>query len=526
MGYPRGVNPASRSVPTALALGAVLGLGLLTRGLGLAENPPGVFLDESALAYNAWLVGASGIDQYGERWPLLFRALDDYKEPLFVYSVAGWLKLFGPSTANARLPAALFGVLGLAAAYGLGREALGSRRGGLLSALLLAVTPWHIQYSRWSEQAIALTVVHSAAVLFLLRTLRRGRHADAVAGGLLLALGLYAYSTARLVVPLTLVGFAGYAAWRRAERARPVRTALLAFAVACLPFAFSQLGLGVAPNLRAATLGLPLAEIPRAYLAHLAPGFLFVSGDGNLRHTPGAGLLPWYMGGLWLVGAAQAWRTRSRAGLGIVGLALMAPLAGALSREYPHATRALTLLPYAQITAAGGALALLDALPAAARAAGRVGLLLLVGLSFLVFWRGYWTAYPKASAAAWRYDVVPALGFAHEWAEPGESVWAPTAHYADWLFVARVPAAEILAQRDALARGRDAYDPYDVRGKYGFLDAQARLGRRAIDAAQRLELRPGLWLLPLPLVPPELVPRCLYRSEFTCVLRIRATSGS
>lgn len=515
-----------RAVPTALALAAILGLGVLTRGIGLRENPPGFFLDESALAYNAWLVGDAGIDQYGERWPLFFRALDDYKEPLFVYAVAAWLKLAGVSVASARAPAAGFGVLGLAIAYALGREALGSRRAGLVAALLLAVTPWHIQYSRWSEQAIALTVVHSAAVLFLLRALRRGRHGDAAIGGVLLGLGLYAYATAQLIVPLTLFGFVGYAAWRRRDQAGPVRTAVLALALAGIPFALSRGALGVGPILRAATLGLPLAEIPRAYLSHLAPGFLFESGDGNLRHTPGAGLLPWYLGGLWLIGLAQAARTRSMAGLGLVCLTLLAPLAGAWSREYPHATRALTMLPYVQLTAAAGALALLDALPAGARAAGRIGLLLLVGAGVAVFWQGYWTAYPRAAAAAWRYDLVPALGFAREWTEAGETVWAPTAHYADWLFVARPPATEILAHRAALRRGEAAYDPFDVLGKYAFLDARARVGRRAIDAAQRLELRPGLWVLPLAVLPRELLPRCLYRSEFSCVLRIRPAPGS
>lgn len=512
-------------MPTALALAAILALALLARGAGLDENPPGFFLDESALAYNAWLVAESGIDQYGERYPLFFRALDDYKEPLYVYALAAWLKAFPPSPANARWPAAIVGVLGVAVAFALGREALGSGEGGLYGALLLAVTPWHVQYSRWSEQALALTVVHSAAVLFLVRALRGGRRRDAAAGGVLLAGGLYAYSTARLLVPLTLAGFLGYTLLRRRERAGTARLTALCFGLAALPFVWSAAALGVEMNLRAAALGLSPLEVLRAALAHLSPQFLFGAGDSNLRHTPGAGLLPAYQGGLLLLGAAAAARARSAAGLGLLLLALLGPLCGAFSREYPHATRALPLMPYAQLTAAGGALALLRLLEGRARRLGGAALLLLVGGAFAGFWQRYWSDYPGRSASAWRYDTVRALDFAAARALPGETVWAPTAHYADWLFVARVPAAEILRHRSGLGAGRQAYDPFDTAGKYGFLDARARLGRRAIDAAQRLELRPGLWVLPLPVLPPALAPRCLYRSAHSCVLRVRAAAG-
>src|SRR6185436_11453458 len=120
-----GAPGAERLLPAMLA--AAVALGFVLRTLGIAENPPGFYFDESAFAVNGALIAEAGVDQYGARWPLFFRALDDYKEPLLVYSIAASVELLGLSPESARLPVAVWGTLGLLAVYALGREISGSR---------------------------------------------------------------------------------------------------------------------------------------------------------------------------------------------------------------------------------------------------------------------------------------------------------------------------------------------------------------------------------------------------------------
>jgi hypothetical protein len=40
---------------------------------GITKNPPGFYLDESATAYNAYLVSRTGAGEFGPRFPVLFQ---------------------------------------------------------------------------------------------------------------------------------------------------------------------------------------------------------------------------------------------------------------------------------------------------------------------------------------------------------------------------------------------------------------------------------------------------------------------
>src|SRR5260370_821165 len=88
----------------------LLGGGILY-AQGAPTNPPGFFIDESSIAYNAHLIAQSGHDEFGKAWPLYFRAFTDYKNPVHIYLLAALFKLTGPSIAAARYLGAAAGVL-------------------------------------------------------------------------------------------------------------------------------------------------------------------------------------------------------------------------------------------------------------------------------------------------------------------------------------------------------------------------------------------------------------------------------
>src|SRR5215213_277989 len=76
-----------------------------------ASNPPGFYIDESSIAFNAHAVSESGRDEHGESFPLYFRAFGDYKNPVYVYLLAALFRVTGPGITAARLLSAALGAL-------------------------------------------------------------------------------------------------------------------------------------------------------------------------------------------------------------------------------------------------------------------------------------------------------------------------------------------------------------------------------------------------------------------------------
>ncbi len=139
------------------------------------------------------------------------------KEPLFFLLGRLWFSLVEPSLLSLRRLAALAGVLTIPLVFALGRALFGARA-GLLAALLLAVSPWHIAASRVAERFSLAMLLIAAAMLAWHAALRTGRRSLHLLGGLLLAMGWQTWATPKalvLLVALLLLGPGRGAALRR-----------------------------------------------------------------------------------------------------------------------------------------------------------------------------------------------------------------------------------------------------------------------------------------------------------------------
>ena len=157
----------------------------------LTIAPPGLHFDEAA---NGIL--ASEIGWEGKR-PLFISSYTG-KEVLFFYLAGGLMRLIGTSTFALRLAAAFTGLLTIAATYWLGRELQQSRRVALLAALLLAISFWHLLFSRLGFRAITQPLLQAITVAALLRGIRYDDRKWLVASGVFLGLTAYTYLAARL----------------------------------------------------------------------------------------------------------------------------------------------------------------------------------------------------------------------------------------------------------------------------------------------------------------------------------------
>jgi hypothetical protein len=134
---------------------------------------------------------------------------------LSFYYFAPFVKALGPRVLAVRLATTLVGLLAVVFVWLLGRELWG-RDVGLLAAGFLAVSRWHVDFSRFGMAIVFPTLFIPATLYFFARSLKRASPRDAVLGGIVLGLGMQTYY-AMLTVPILVVLAAALATASRSE---------------------------------------------------------------------------------------------------------------------------------------------------------------------------------------------------------------------------------------------------------------------------------------------------------------------
>lgn len=266
---------------------------------GAAINPPGFYIDESSVAYNAHLIARTGHDEYGQAWPLYFRAFTDYKNPTHIYLLAALFRVTGPSIAVARYLSAAAGVLTALALGLLGIRVSDRHEVGLMVTLTTLLTPWLFELSR---VVMEVALYPPALALFVFCVYRaseklRWGWTDILTLASTLALLTYTYSIGRLLAPLLALGLVFF--MTRARR----RTLLLTwglYLLSLVPLAIFQIRNPPALMQRFKVLTYIKPESTAAeiawtfvkhYLGNLNPWRLFVTEHSNVSeiiHIPGA----------------------------------------------------------------------------------------------------------------------------------------------------------------------------------------------------------------------------------------------
>ena len=421
----------------------------------LPAAPPGLHYDEAA---NAVLATEIGLD--GQR-PVFITSYTG-KEVLFFYLAGALMRLVGSSVFALRLTAAFVGLLTIAAAYWLGQELLRDRRLALVAAALLAVSFWHVLFSRYGFRAISQPLLQALTVAALLRGLRRNQWRWLGAGGVFLGLAGYTYLAVRLfpvllfvaALPLGLNRHNGYQRQRQLALVTAVALVVIApllYYFLTHPAAFWVRIGQVAPDTAGPALGAS-----ESYLRSLA--MFFLRGDPYWRfNLPLRPLFDWFWGGLLVVGwivCLFRWRRlrldwqRSAALLLILAPFLMIlPTALAVNEIVPSNLRAIGLIPFIFYLPAAGLVTLLADLE------GRLGWPKLapaiVGSAVLVLMAGglftgrtYFRIWASDPALYFESDgdLVAVSQFLDEIDTQGKTIYVAALHY-------RHPTLAFLSQR-------------------------------------------------------------------------------
>ena len=184
---------------------------LALRFYKFGEIPVGLNRDEASIGYTAYSLLKTGKDEYGKSFPLSFKSFGDWKLPLYSYLVIPFIKLFGLSDFAVRFPSAVFGILTVLATYFLVKELFSDLASqhpkisvSLIASFLLAISPWHIHFSRAAYEANVALFLTVLGVYFFVRGLKKAKFL--LPSGLCFALTLFTYHGAHVFVPPFVVG--------------------------------------------------------------------------------------------------------------------------------------------------------------------------------------------------------------------------------------------------------------------------------------------------------------------------------
>lgn len=420
--------------------------GFILRILWLGQYPSGFFRDEAALAYNAYSIWQTGRDEYGVLLPLVFRSFEVFFLPLYVYLSAPIVGILGLSEFSARFLSSLSGIALLFLGYFVAKE-LWDKKAALAATFLLAISPWHIFYSRGAFEGNLALTLFAAGFLFWLKFLKNNNSRLFFFSVFFFTASMYSYQAERLVVPL----FALLAAWFVKQKLwQQVKKLLLPLAVSfilLLPLfslSFSAGGyhraLGVSVFTQEGTAVSRARQMSALYLSYFSARNLFVEGDFDRQRSVEnasvfyAWMLPFLALGLW--------QTVKKPSIGkklLLSWMFLAPLPAAATSDPFHTYRSLLLyLPLSLLIGAGIAYAF-----RLAKNYQRVLLGVLVGvssISFLSFMFNYFVLTQSTRARAWDYGYKEMVRFVNELPEDTRVVvddpW--TEAYIHFLFYGKV----------------------------------------------------------------------------------------
>ncbi|MCH8741834.1 hypothetical protein IH779_02945 [Patescibacteria group bacterium] len=302
---------------TFVLLLAILLIASFFRLWQLDTIPPGLYPDEAI----------NGNEALSNPWKVFYPE-NNGREGLFINLIFLSFSIFGISIWSLKIVPAVIGILTVLGLYLLTKEifqnTLDSRRTSkrvvykiqatsiaLFSSFFLAISFWHINFSRIDFRAILLPLLSVFAFYFLFRGFRTKKIFYFIISGIFFGLGFHTYISYRFIVlllPIVLISF-----WFIYQR-EGLQKQFLVFSFLLLVFTFIvALPIGVyflqnpqdlvsrASHITVFAQDNPVKAFLVSFVSHL--GMFNISGDFNWRHNfSGSPQFFWPIGILFLAG--------------------------------------------------------------------------------------------------------------------------------------------------------------------------------------------------------------------------------
>lgn len=421
---------------------AIVLLAVFLRLYQIGTVPPSASLDEASVGFNAYSIIHTGADEYGTTFPILLRAYDDWRPAMHVYTTIPFVKLFGLTTEAVRLPSVILSILTVIASYFIAKELFPKLKKylfGEITALLLAISPWHIYISRLGHEANEGLAFSVFGLLFFLKK-------RMYLASIFFALALMSYHPEKVFIPVVLFGLLIFYKKEIFAMKKKIVVAAFIATVMLTPFlkaTFSPNGLirlegsnvFTAQSERFQNQAIRLAKaveekdiigqivfnrrilaaqiFVEGYASHFDPRWLFTNASADRHKVPSIGLLYIWEVPLLILGIFFLIVKVNRKIKGLIFLwILAAPLAAAIATDTPHAMRSYTMLPLPQILVALGLIMLFSY--GEKYKFEKVFQLLfasLVVISLVYFYKQYFIVFPKTQSNSFQYALSKTIPF-------------------------------------------------------------------------------------------------------------------
>lgn len=414
----------------------ILAVAAFFRLYQIGSIPPGLYPDEAMNGTNA--LEALDTAPPAANWRSgfkLFYPENNGREGLFINIQALSIKLFGIHPWSLRIVSALLGILTVLGLYLLTRE-MYDRRLAAIAGFLMAITFWHVNFSRIGFRAIMVPFILVYTFYFLWRGLKFNNKRHFFIAGIFGGLGFYTYTSYRVVPFIAIILFLNYWSYLKKDFSysqyeyskikllQGFVILLFTTAIVAAPIGYyyynhsDQFFSRAGAYLSVFHQNNPISELFNSVVRTL--GMFNFSGDWNQRHNiAGAPLLSLPMSILFIIGFIHElvhWLKRKHGHWSTTHTLLFSwffimLLPGFLSIESPHALRTIGVIPVVIIFTAKGLWWLFDKLGgwydvrypyvkgsfSHSAAVSMVAIIFLISLAFLEYSR-YFVTWAKDPA--------------------------------------------------------------------------------------------------------------------------------
>lgn len=410
-------------------------LAVFVRLYKLTSIPPSLSWDEVAIGYDAYSIAETGKDQWGMFLPLAFKSFGEYKYPFHIYATVLFEQIFGVNEFGVRFGSVFFGIINVILLYFLVLELFNrdshKQRLALLSTLLLAISPWHIQFSRVSWETNYTLFFFFASVICFYKYLNARRNYFLPISFIFLGLTVFTYNAAKVFVPIFVFALSAIYFKNLFKRKSLALFSLVIF----ISFLLFNL---INPNLsginRYAQLNFEESSVVattlfqethiyklgwmelavRNYLSFFSLDYLFLKGDPNPRHSiQTVGELLYFdilFIPLGLIIFFSKFLKRDKTSSLLLFWFFAAMIPGAIAREVPHASRSMFALGGWQIISAIGISYLMDR-TLKSKWLFQTIMVIVILFPFVRYLKSYFVDYPTKYSQYWQYGYKEVSDF-------------------------------------------------------------------------------------------------------------------
>lgn len=415
---------------TKLLFGCVIFISFLLRIFQISEIPPGLNRDEAAIGYTAYSLLKTGTEEYGKFLPVSLKSFGDWKLPFYAYITVPFVVVLGLTEFTVRLPSMLAGIGTIFLTFFIALRLFKSQKIAFIATILIAISPWHIFFSRVTSEANIAVFLSSCAVLFF--TYAHEKKWLLILGSILLSLTLFTYHGNHIFTPLF---FVLNIIFFRKVFFKPVGYLSIALFLITSGIIFSHTLLSADKTKISGLLSINDASLvhehivlnriiyknellaklfnnkvvffvedtARNYIRSFSPEYLVISGGTNQQHNiPDFGNLylielPFFMLGLYFLFAKK-----EKAAFYLLAWILISPLGASLTKDAPHSARQFAIFPGLILISAYGVANYIDIFKLKKnRLIASVIIVILFSINISIFLNRYFILFPYKSYDAW-----------------------------------------------------------------------------------------------------------------------------